>query len=64
MGRNLFVFCFAVPGLQLQHTGSSSLTRDQTWAPPAFGAWSLNHWTTRGVLGFNLEETEMATLKK
>ena len=27
---------------------SSSLTRDQT-RPPALGAWSLSHWTTREV---------------
>ena len=30
----------------LQHVGSSSLTRDRTWAP-ALGAWSLNYRTTR-----------------
>ena len=29
--------------------GSSSLTRDWTWAPLALGAWSLSHWTTREV---------------
>ena len=33
--------------LQLWHVGSSSLTRDQTWAP-ALGAKSFSHWTTRG----------------
>ena len=32
----------------LWHVGSSSLTRDRTWAP-ALGAWSLSHWTTRQV---------------
>ena len=30
--------------LYLQHVGSSSLTR-----PPALGAQSLSHWTTREV---------------
>ena len=34
--------------LQLQHVGSSSLTKDRTLAP-ALGAWSLGHWTTREV---------------
>ena len=34
----------------MQHVGSSSLTRDRTWAP-AQGTWSLSHWTTRKVLG-------------
>ena len=29
----------------LWHVGSSSLTRDQTWAP-CTGSWSLSHWTT------------------
>ena len=28
--------------------GSSSLTRDGTWAP-ALGEWSLNRWATREV---------------
>ena len=28
--------------------GPSALTRDPTW-PPALGAWSLSHWTTREV---------------
>ena len=28
--------------------GSSSLTRDQTWAS-VLGVWSLSHWTTREV---------------
>ena len=28
--------------------GSSSLTRDRTWAP-ALGVWSLSHWATREV---------------
>ena len=32
----------------MQHAGSSSLTRDQTWAP-ALAAWSLP-WTSREVL--------------
>ena len=32
----------------LQHVGSSSLTRDQTWAP-ILRMWSLNHWTMRVV---------------
>ena len=31
---------------QLQHVGSSSLTRDQTQAP-ALGVQSLSRWTTR-----------------
>ena len=30
--------------LQLWQVGSSSLTRGQTWGPPALGAWSLSHW--------------------
>ena len=34
--------------LQLQHAGSGSLTRRQTW-PLALGVWSLSHWTTREV---------------
>ena len=35
--------------LQLQwHVGSSSLTRDWTWAP-CIGSWSFSHWTTREV---------------
>ena len=49
-----FFFYLTVPGLccgmqdlQLWHVGSSSLTRDQTWAP-ALGAKSFSHWTTRG----------------
>ena len=29
--------------------GSSSLTRDRTWAPCLHGAWSISHWTTREV---------------
>ena len=33
---------------QLQQVGSSSLTRDQSWAP-ALGARSHGHWTTREV---------------
>ena len=33
---------------QLQHVGSSSLTRDWTQAP-ALGVWNLSHWTTREV---------------
>ena len=32
--------------LQLQHVGSSSPTRGQTWAP-ALGAWSPSHRTTK-----------------
>ena len=32
----------------LQHVGSSSLTKDQIWAP-ALGAQSLSHWTTTEV---------------
>ena len=32
----------------LQHVESSSLTREQTWAP-ALGAWNLSHRTTREV---------------
>ena len=38
----LFWLCWS----QLQHAGSSSLTRDQTQVP-ALGAQSLSHWTTR-----------------
>ena len=31
------------------HVGSSSPARDRTRAPPALGAWSPTHWTTREV---------------
>ena len=41
-------FLFGYAGSQLQHVGSSSLTRGQTRAP-ALGAWSLSLWTTREV---------------
>ena len=41
------VYC-SMQDLQLQHVGSDSLTRDQTWLP-CIGVWSLNHWTTREV---------------
>ena len=40
------VYLFGCSGSQLQHVGSSSLTRDQTWAPCT---QSLSHWTTREV---------------
>ena len=52
----IFIY-FAAPGLifctrslwsSLRHAGSSSLMRDRTW-PPALGAWSLSHWTTREI---------------
>ena len=39
-------------GSSLWHAGSSSLTRNQTWPPPApcsLGPWSLSHWTSREV---------------
>ena len=36
--------------LQLQHMGSSSLTRNRTWGPAALGAGSLSHWTIRESL--------------
>ena len=39
-----FFFFFS----QLQHVGSSFLTRDWTQAP-ALGVWSLSHWTTKEV---------------
>ena len=29
----IFIYLFGCPRSQLQHVGSSSLTRDQTWAP-------------------------------
>ena len=37
-----------IQGHQLQHEGSSSLTRDRTQAP-CIRSWSLSLWTTRGV---------------
>ena len=40
----IFFFFFS----QLQHVGSSFLTRDWTQAP-ALGVWSLSYWTTREV---------------
>ena len=38
------IYFFGRSRFLLEHTGSSSLTRDQTHAP-ALGVWSLNHWT-------------------
>ena len=38
----------------MQHIGSTSLTTDQTWGPPALGMWRLSYWTTREVLFFFL----------
>ena len=43
---NMYLFVWA--GSSLQLVGSSSLTRDQTWAP-ALGAQSVSPWTTREV---------------
>ena len=53
-GLNFFfnVRLFGGTGPQLQHVGSSSLTRDRTWAP-ALGAQSLNHWASREVPDLN-----------
>ena len=46
------IYGLAVPGLScgtqdllLQHAGSSSLTREQTWVP-ALGGWRLSYWTS------------------
>ena len=55
MARGIFVAAcgmfIATCGIfSLRHVGSSSLTRDGAW-PPALGAQSLNHWTTREVPG-------------
>ena len=38
--------------LQLQHVGSSSLTKDRTQAPCS-GTWNLSHWSTREVPWIN-----------
>ena len=56
--KKIFIYLFilpALPGLscltrvlELQDVGSGFLTRGQTRAP-LLGAWSLSHWTTRGV---------------
>ena len=55
-----YLIYLAVPGLTcgtlalwLQPLGSSSLTRDQTWAP-TLGMWRLSHWTTRRVWDVHL----------
>ena len=62
LSRPLLIFLFiyldtsglsCTQDLQLQHMGSSSLTRNQT-GPPALGAWSLSHWTTREVPSLGL----------
>ena len=46
----LLVFIYlAVLALQLQHVGSSSLSREHT-GPPALGTGILSHWTTRKSL--------------
>ena len=37
----------------LWHVGSSSLTRDQTWAP-ALGVQSISHWIPREVPLFHI----------
>ena len=54
----IFSLCCSMQDLSLWHVGffaptckllvvaSSSLTRDQTWAP-VLGPWNLSHWTTR-----------------
>ena len=51
-----YLFAYlAVLGLSCgRYVGSSFLTRNQIWPgirpwPPALGAWSLSHWTTREV---------------
>ena len=36
--------------LLLWHVGSSSLTRNQTQAPPTLETHSFSHWATREVL--------------
>ena len=40
--------CCGMWNLELQHVGSSSPTGIEP-RPPALGAWSLSHWTTREV---------------
>ena len=51
----LYIYLFRCTGFQLQHANSqlqqvrsSSLTGVEP-GPPALGAWSLSHWTTREV---------------
>ena len=41
-----YVFILAAPGLR--HVGSSSPTREGTWAP-CIGRQSFSHWTTREI---------------
>ena len=43
-----FIYTFGCARSQLRHVGSSPLTRDQT-LPPALGAWSFSHQTTREI---------------
>ena len=38
----LYIFTYLTAMDLLQHVGSSSLTRDQTLAPPPLEAWSLS----------------------
>ena len=46
---NIYFYLFACAGFFLiAACRSSSLTRDRS-VPPALGAQSLNHWTTREV---------------
>ena len=46
-----FKYLFGCAESQLQHVESSSPTRAIESRPPALGAQSRSHWTTRGVPG-------------
>ena len=46
--KNTFIYLLGCARSWLQHVGSISLTRDQTWAP-ALGVRRLSHWTTSEV---------------
>ena len=49
-GTKVTAGCFYLLfGCAMSYAGSSSPTRDQTWAP-ALGAQSLSHWTTREII--------------
>ena len=68
MARGVFNLCCSVQDLQLRRVGSqlwrvgsSSLTRDGTWAL-ALGVRSLSHWTTREVLKVVFLEVYMVVL--
>ena len=52
MGNFFFFFLinsFDCPGSQLWHVGSSIPNQGLNPGPPALGAQSLNHWTTREI---------------